>query len=64
MEADRKLNVVTTEQIGKENATAATEANTETVETQEMQKTTPAEDNNSNHGGGISPPDNSLTPKT
>ena len=37
METDRKMDVVTTERREKETPTAATEANTETVETQEMQ---------------------------
>ena len=64
MESDRKMAVVTTEQRVKETATAATEATAETVEIQEMQTATPWEDNNSDHGGGISPPDNSLTTKT
>ena len=59
MEADRKMDVVTTEQREKETATAATEATTETVGIQAMQTSTPAEDNNSYHGGVISPPDNS-----
>ena len=59
MEADNKIDVVTTEQREKETATAATEEMTETVEIQAMQTETPAEDNNSNHGGVILPPDNS-----
>ena len=59
MEADRKMDVVTTEQREKETSTAATEATRETVEIQAMQTETPAEDNNSNHGGVILPPDNS-----
>ena len=64
MEAYRKMDVVTTERRGKETATAATEATTETVGIQAMQTATPAEDNNSDHGGSISPLDNSSTPKT
>ena len=64
MEADRKTAVVTTDQRGKETATAATEATTETVGIQAIQTSNPAEDNNSDHGGGISPPDNLSTPKT
>ena len=64
MEADRKIAVVTTEQRGKETATAATKATTETVVIQAIQTATPAEDTNSDHGGGISPPDNSSNPKT
>ena len=63
MEADRKMAVVTTERRGKETTTAATEATTETVGIQAMQTATPAEDNNSNHGDGISTQDNSSTPK-
>ena len=59
MEADSKMDVVTTEWREKETAMAATEATTETVGIQEMQAATPAEDNNSYHGGGISPPENS-----
>ena len=53
MEADRKVDVVTTERIKKETATAATEATTEAVGIPAMQTATPAEDNNSDHGGGI-----------
>ena len=64
MEADREMDVVTAEQREKETATVATEATTETVGIQAMQTATPAEENNSDHGGGISPPDNSSTPKT
>ena len=56
--------VVTTEQRGKETATAATEATAEKFGIQAIQKATPVEDNSSDHGGGISPPDNSSTPKT
>ena len=63
MEADRKMAVVTTYQRGKETATAATEATTKTVGIQEIQTATPAKDNNSDHRGGISPPENSSTPK-
>ena len=64
MEADRKMAVVTTERRGKETTTPATEATTEMVGIQAIQTATPAEDNSSVHGGGISPPDNSSTPKT
>ena len=63
MEADKKMDVVTTERIEKETATAATEATTEIVGIQAMQTATPTEDNNSDHGGVISPPDNSYTQK-
>ena len=48
----------------KETATTATEATTEKVGIQAMQTATAAEDNNSNHEGVISPPENSYTPKT
>ena len=64
MEADRKMDVVTIEQRKKETATTATEATTEKVGIQAMQTATAAEDNNSNHEGVISPPENSYTPKT
>ena len=64
MEADRKMDMVTTERRGKETAKAATEATMEKVGIQAMQTATPAEDNNNDHGGGISPPDNLSTPKT
>ena len=63
MEADNKMAVVTIEQRGKETATAETEATTKIVGIQAIQTTTPAEDNISDHGGGISPQDNSLNPK-
>ena len=63
MDADRKIAVVTIERRRKETATAATEATTEKVGIQAMQTATPAEDNKSNHGGGISPLENSSTPK-
>ena len=63
MEADSKMAVVTTEQRGNETAMAAKEATTEIVGIQTLQKATPAEDNNSDHGGVISPPDNPSTPK-
>ena len=64
MEADKKMEVVTTERRGKETATAATEATMETFRIQAIQTATPVEDNSSDHGGGISTPDNSSTPKT
>ena len=64
MEADKKMSVVTTKRRVKETATAATEATTETVGVQAIQTATPAEDDSSYHGVGISPPDNSSTPKT
>ena len=64
MEADKKMSVVTTDRRGKETATAEMEETTETVGIQEIQTATPAEDNSSYHGGGISPPENSSTPKT
>ena len=62
-EEDRKMDVVTTEKREKETATSETEPTTETVGIQAMQTETLAADNNSDHGGIISPPDNSYTPK-
>ena len=59
MEADRKMDVVTTERKENETATESTEATTETVGIQAIQTATQAEDNNSNHGGVISPLENS-----
>ena len=59
MDVDRKIAAVTIERRRKETATAATEATTEKVGIQAMQTATPAEDNDSDHGGGISPPENS-----
>ena len=53
------MDVVTTEQGEKETTMAATEAKTETVGIQAMQTATPVENNNSNHGGVISPLDSS-----
>ena len=53
MEADKKMDAVTTEEREKATATAGTEAATETVGIQATQTATPAEDNNSDHGGGI-----------
>ena len=64
METEKKMAVVTTEKRGKETATAAKEATAETFGIQAIQKATPAEENSSDHGGGISPPDNSSTHKT
>ena len=64
MEADREMDVVTIERREKETATAATEATMETVGVQAIHTETPAEDNSSDRGGGISPLDNSSNPKT
>ena len=64
MEADRKIAVVTIKRRGKETATAATETTAETVGIHAMQTATPAEDNSSDYGGGISPPEKSSTPTT
>ena len=58
MEAVREMDAAATEEREKATATAGTEATTETVEIQATQKTTPAEDSNSEHGGAISPQDN------
>ena len=58
MEEDKKMDVVTTEQRGKETATTVTEATTETVGIQAIQTAPLVEDNSSDHGGGISPSDN------
>ena len=63
MEADKKMEVVTTEPTGKETATEATEPTMDTFRIQAIQTATPAEDNSNDNGGGISPPDNSSTPK-
>ena len=52
------MEAATKEEREKAIATAGTEATKETIGTQATQKTTPAEDRNSNHGGAISPPDN------
>ena len=46
MEADKKMDVVATEEREKATATAGMEATTETVGIQAMQTATPAEDNN------------------
>ena len=59
MEAVREMDAVATEEIEKATATMGTETTTETVGIQATQKATPAEDNNSYHGGAISPPDSS-----
>ena len=64
MQADREMDAGTTEKRDKSTATAGTEATSETVGIQATQTATPAEDSNSDHGGAISPPDNSYTPKT
>ena len=64
MEAVREMDVVDTDEREKATATTGTEATTETVGIQAMKKETPEEDSNSNHGGAISPTDNSYTPKT
>ena len=53
MEADSKMDVVTTEKIEKSTATVATEATTEKFGIQSIQTATPAEDNSINHGGVI-----------
>ena len=59
MEADREMDAVATEEREKATTTAGTEATTETFGNQATQTSTPAEDSNSDHGGAISPPDNS-----
>ena len=64
MEADKKMDVVATEEREKATATAGTEATAETIGIQEKETTTLAEDRNSNHGCAISPPDNPSTPRT
>ena len=53
MGEDRKMYVVTTERRKKSTATAGREVTTETFGIQATQTVTPAEDNNSNHGGVI-----------
>ena len=53
------MDAVATEEREKSTATAGTEATTETVRIQATQTETPAEDSNIDHGGAISPPDNS-----
>ena len=58
MEAVREMDAATTEEREKATATAETEATTETIGIQATQKTTPAEDSNSDYGGAISPPKN------
>ena len=63
IEADREMDAVAIEESEKETATEVTEAKTEIVGIQATQTATPAEDSNSDHGGAISPPDNSYTPK-
>ena len=59
MEAFREMDAVATEEREKATATVGTEATTEKVEIQATQTTTPVEDSKSNHGGAISPPENS-----
>ena len=59
MDAVREMDAAATEEREKAIATAETEATTETVGIQATQTTTPAEDINSDHGGAISPPENS-----
>ena len=53
------MEAVTTEEREKVIATAGPEATTEPVGIQATQISTPAEDSNSDHGGAISPPENS-----
>ena len=59
MEADREMDAVAKEERKNATAMAGTEATTETVGIQATQTATPAEDINSDHGGAISPPENS-----
>ena len=59
MEADREMDEVATEEKEKATATTGTEETTATVVIQATQTETPAEDINSDHGGAISPPNNS-----
>ena len=53
MEADREMDAVANEERKNANAKAGTDATTETVGLQATQTATPAEENNSDHGGGI-----------
>ena len=48
----------------KGTATASMEATTGTVVIQAIKTATPAEENSSDYGGGISSPENPSTPKT
>ena len=57
MEAVREMDAAATEEREKATATAGTEATTETVGIQATQTTTPTEAD-SDHGGAISPLDN------